>query len=663
MRSIFGATRTLGAFGTETGHREKVVVVVVVVVGRWSFGMLAHNVLADASPGGLSQVHGKAPPRREINLLLTVEQREGSSNTHSETINVMAEETIKNLKLRLRNRGFFSSRHCLVFGDRKLLESERIGEVASRYKEPDEADFLHVFARLADVESIDVSTDKRNMIYAQEGTKLALPKPDKALPRSVLTSSLSGNLSQTGRELMLRGRVITGVDTVVDLVDRSEPVVHLIIRKDTRVQWQQDRGDHFEISISALDTVDTVKRKIEQVAEEFVGDGDYRVVHGGEVLDSKKPLALYGIGKGSVLEMVEDSLLLEEFPGMESAGSITSPSSPNHQMHDNWNKAKDALAKGVMPKLTPAGTGGSYFILTQNGQQVAVFKPEDEEPLAPNNPKGYSGSPTGEGLRKGVRPGEGATREVIAYVLDHGHFAGVPATAMVSLSGSRRERHQKGRHRKVGSFQQFVPHEMDCEEMGPSKFPLLEVQKICVLDIRLGNTDRNGGNILAKRNEDSEWELTPIDHGYCIPDSFVDINFEWIYWPQAKVPFCKVALEYISSLDAERDLLILKSHGLHLRRECERVFRVCTMLLKKCASRGLTPKQIGQIMCRESFTRSPLEKMEKRALQLAVQEEYGPETPVGSISRLGVSDKIYLKKIEEVLDQYLEGLDGAEDIV
>lgn len=89
----------------------------------------------------------------------------------------------------------------------------------------------------------------------------------------------------------------------------------------------------------------------------------------------------------------------------------------------------------------------------------------------------YSGSPTGEGLRKGIRPGEGATREVIAYVLDHGHFAGVPATAMVSLSGKE---HQdkfalspRPRHRKVGSFQQFVPHEMDCEEMGPSKFPVL----------------------------------------------------------------------------------------------------------------------------------------------------------------------------------------------
>lgn len=80
-------------------------------------------------------------------------------------------------------------------------------------------------------------------------------------------------------------------------------------------------------------------------------------------------------------------------------------------------------------------------------------------------------------MRKGIRPGEGATREVIAYVLDHGHFAGVPATAMVSLSGKEhRDKFavsSRPRHRKVGSFQQFVPHEVDCEEMGPSKFPVL----------------------------------------------------------------------------------------------------------------------------------------------------------------------------------------------
>lgn len=615
-------------------------------------------------------LHGnQGQPRRDINLLLFVEERKGEKGYRSETINVAAGESVRNLKLRLRNRGSFTKHHCLVFGGQALKENETIGQIVSRYREPGEADFLHVFAPLSDVESIDVSTDSKSVVYSQDGKNLALPGPQKIMPRSVLTAALSQNaVDLSHKPLMLKGRIMDANDQLATVVDHSEPVVHLIIRKTSHVQWHHSREDCFEISISASDTVDTVKKKIEQVTEGFVGDGDYRVVHGGEVLDSKKPLSMYGIGKGSILELIEEPLLLEEMPGeYPAATSLTSPASPNHQLHDNYTIAKDALAKGVRPKLTTAGTGGSYFIMSGDGQQVAVFKPEDEEPLAPNNPKGYSGSPTGEGLRKGVRPGEGATREVIAYVLDHGHFAGVPATAMVSLRGQSSQDEplapSRPRHRKVGSFQQFVPHEMDCEEMGPSKFPVLEVQKICILDIRLANTDRNGGNILARRDEDGEWKLTPIDHGYCLPDSFADINFEWMYWPQAKVPFCKVATEYISTLDADRDLLILRSHGLHVRRECERVLRVCTMLLKKCTTKDLTPKQIGQIMCREAFQRSPLEKMEKRALQLAVREQYGPEVPVGSVSRLAISDSAYMKAMESVVDQYLEeyNVDGPQD--
>ena len=32
-------------------------------------------------------------------------------------------------------------------------------------------------------------------------------------------------------------------------------------------------------------------------------------------------------------------------------------------------------------------------------------------------------------------------------------------------------------------------------------------------------------------------ELVPIDHGYVLPDTFQDISFEWLYWPQARAPF------------------------------------------------------------------------------------------------------------------------------
>lgn len=81
---------------------------------------------------------------------------------------------------------------------------------------------------------------------------------------------------------------------------------------------------------------------------------------------------------------------------------------------------------------------------------------------------------------QGIRPGEGAIREVAAYVLDHGHFAGVPPTAMVTcqpnmLPGSAGA---SAHGVKVGSLQQFVRATTDCEEQGPSAFPVREVHKI-----------------------------------------------------------------------------------------------------------------------------------------------------------------------------------------
>ena len=47
----------------------------------------------------------------------------------------------------------------------------------------------------------------------------------------------------------------------------------------------------------------------------------------------------------------------------------------------------------------------------------------------------------------------------------------------------------------------------------------------------------HAGNILVKRGASGNHELVPIDHGYVLPDTFQDISFEWLYWPQARAPF------------------------------------------------------------------------------------------------------------------------------
>nr|KYP64109.1 hypothetical protein KK1_018698 [Cajanus cajan] len=47
-----------------------------------------------------------------------------------------------------------------------------------------------------------------------------------------------------------------------------------------------------------------------------------------------------------------------------------------------------AMASGVQPTPLPSGLGGAYVFRNPNGNNIAVAKPIDEEPLALNNPKG-----------------------------------------------------------------------------------------------------------------------------------------------------------------------------------------------------------------------------------------------------------------------------------
>jgi hypothetical protein len=91
--------------------------------------------------------------------------------------------------------------------------------------------------------------------------------------------------------------------------------------------------------------------------------------------------------------------------------------------------AKEGLASGYKPELCEEGVGGTYFLFDENGEKIAVFKPQDEEPYNLNNPKGYrprSGSFAS--CKEGILIGEASVRECAAFVLDHGNFANVPPT-------------------------------------------------------------------------------------------------------------------------------------------------------------------------------------------------------------------------------------------
>ncbi|KAL0906529.1 hypothetical protein M5K25_025030 [Dendrobium thyrsiflorum] len=197
--------------------------------------------------------------------------------------------------------------------------------------------------------------------------------------------------------------------------------------------------------------------------------------------------------------------------------------------------ASTGLDKGNPPVMSSDGTSCTYFMQDVSGQEfVVIFKPIDEEPMAENNPRGLPLSLDGIGLKKGMRVGEGALREIAAYLLGHPisgcrtsvcdkfGFSGVPPTIMVcSLSdcfNHSKKLDSATLDFKVGSMQMYVNNCGRCEDLGPRAFPMEEIYKITVLDIRLANANRHDGNIWSCK-EGEEWRivLVPIDHRHCLP--------------------------------------------------------------------------------------------------------------------------------------------------
>jgi len=286
---------------------------------------------------------------------------------------------------------------------------------------------------------------------------------------------------------------------------------------------------------------------------------------------------------------IEKTIYDEPFSPLNNTSTQTTEPSPatyikllRNNLHNNRTKVERLLHKAQLgleacdPELVQEGEGGTYFLKDETEEVIAVFKPHDEEPFSPSNPK-YRGSndSNNSAIKKGIRCGEAAVREVAAYSLDK-NFAGVPLTIMVELA------HPTFPKPKIGSLQEYVIHECGSWDLGPKKYCVQDVHRIGVLDIRLFNVDRHGGNMLAQKQLGGPtYKLIPIDHGFSLPDSLdgTDLWFEWITWPQAKVPFDQDCLDYISKIDVEADANLLRN--LSLREECVRTMMITTTLLKK----------------------------------------------------------------------------------
>ena len=248
------------------------------------------------------------------------------------------------------------------------------------------------------------------------------------------------------------------------------------------------------------------------------------------------------------------------------------------------NRVRAGLCHNHRPKLTAEGTSGAYIFKNDEGN-VAVFKPIDEEPYAPNNPRDLKGLFGSNTCRNGVKSGESTLREVAAYLLDHNGFAGVPATSLVevqhpdlpftsvteeqvttqehltllsellSIKGKQKsceisEQASESSYStinselppetpaKVGSLQAFIQADGPIENFSTDLFQTDEIHKIAILDMRMFNLDRNSENILVQR-VGQDYRLVPIDHGLTLPDTLEVNSYDitWLSTSQAEEPF------------------------------------------------------------------------------------------------------------------------------
>ena len=287
-----------------------------------------------------------------------------------------------------------------------------------------------------------------------------------------------------------------------------------------------------------------------------------RLFYGGRELKNTHTLSDCGIVEDSTVFLaptVSSSGQLDDLDLISVYGDVDCSA----DMADCIQQVRQGLSSGLAPRLAMEGTGGTYFLRSRGKVNVAVFKAEDEEPFAPANPRGYQGVMGGAGFRHGLVSGEGAVREVAAYLIDHQGFAGVPPTTRVEISKKAFATPATGSvkrlsnglslfanpsaftvslsseniaalsratsasnayvslapptstssssslpstsslvdpsNTKVGSLQSYVEYDELAGDVAPQLFPPSEVHKIAILDIRLFNIDRNEANILVQR--------------------------------------------------------------------------------------------------------------------------------------------------------------------
>nr|CAD1843429.1 unnamed protein product [Ananas comosus var. bracteatus] len=287
-------------------------------------------------------------------------------------IRILESDSIKSVKLRIQQfKGFVVKNQKLVFDGRELA---RNNSLVRDYGVTD-GNMLHLVIRLSNLRVITVKTvcGKKFEFQVERSRNIGYIKQQIAKKGKDF-----GDLED--QKLVFDGEELEDHRLITDICKSNDAVIHLLIRKSAKAR-AEPVGKDFELSVVAPD----VKEKLQLDALQ---------------LFDRSPLPR----RNSWVEPVVINPKVELSP----------------LVMNMIRETFDGLEKGNPPIMSAEGSGGAYFMQDFSGHKyVAVFKPIDEEPMAENNPRGLPLSTDGEGLKRGTRVGEGALREVAAYILDH----------------------------------------------------------------------------------------------------------------------------------------------------------------------------------------------------------------------------------------------------
>jgi hypothetical protein len=316
---------------------------------------------------------------------------------------------------------------------------------------------------------------------------------------------------------------------------------------------------------------------------------------------------------------------------------------------DAAERASKAITNGGARLERPyrSGASGAYLIRNATGTQsvLGIFKPFDEETAGTELPL--------QPARMYFHPAEGAFKECAAYLLDHGHFANIPQTALAKCELVDNCGDTMTRKTKCGAFQVYYRNRGDAEDFGPGVFDTESVQRIAAFDIRVLQCDRNASNVLVcdtsellrhrgllkdsescekeckQASQRTQMQLVAIDHAYILPEQVPTVPRAcWMDWTQSQEAVLDSVRRYVLGLDSFADVkLLTRELGPRaLRKGSLRSLCVGTLLLKLGIQAGLTLYQIGLLVYGDaSSTRSAESWQSTRAARSHRTQDSSPE--------------------------------------